>query len=163
MQVSTERADHYGPGPDGEPAPTSLAVAILVAAALFVAVWAVGVVYEEFYPAPIFPGFGRIPDLEAGTESAPVRFVVVETASGPVSLSPDEAFPGPPDSFYLPMLDSLIEAEPSAELRDWARSRVAEVDGIDQCPSALAVVEAPADNLDTYQDLHRIDLPDCAP
>lgn len=103
-----------------------------------------GTVKSEPYPAPIFPGFGSIPDA-SDIEHLQVRMLAFESSGERQSLTAAQAFEGAFDSFHPEMLESLVVAGAGGvvadtDLDDWARDRVSEEFGW-QCADSLEVVE----------------------
>lgn len=137
-----------------------LAVFFVGLAVALTAVWVVGAVSEEVYPATVFPAFGRIPSGDTDQRAGYVKALVVETTERSTELTLDEAFDGAPDSFHLPMVESLVDARPSGDLRAWIRARIGPIPRTD-CVVALEVVEmATADPAD--RDLvSRLDFGSC--
>ena len=89
-----------------------LAIGLILLVGALMVLKMVGLAYREIYPAVIFPGFARLPDGAAETNDE-IRIQKIQLVSGDRSLdlTADEAFPEPLNSFYLPMLESLVEAE----------------------------------------------------
>ena len=123
--------------------PTRLfAIGLIVLVGFLLSLKLVGLAYREIYPAVIFPGFARLPETTPQTEEeVRIRKVNIKAGDRELELAPDEAFPGPLRSFYLSMLESLADAEPSPSLQAWATETWRSHNGDRPCVTGLQVVE----------------------
>lgn len=143
--------------------PTRLvAIALIVLVAALLVLKILGLAYREIYPAVIFPGFARLPAGAAETDDE-IRIQKVQLVAGDrtLELTAEEAFPEPLNSFYLPMLESLVEAEATPSLQDWAQATWLTRTGDEVCVTGLAVYDVVVADEAQRRVLNELVFPPC--